>query len=120
MANRLRRSRTTSRPGCSTRAHINQGAHLRGGTVHQGRTTPAPLQGSRLGPERLHLFLDPKHNPAPEGLAKIVFSGQGHDALLFWFPAHRVSANRGAHTTAPNTLLFHPQTWVPSASCCGT
>ena len=48
-------------------AHVDERAHC--GKVHQRCVTPAPLQGVGLGagPERLHLFLDLKHDLAPKG-----------------------------------------------------
>src|SRR5215204_2748565 len=63
-------------------AHVDQKAHLRVSQVHQRGITPAPLQSPGLGPERLHLVLDLKHDLAPERLAELELPGQPHRALL--------------------------------------
>src|SRR5215204_2958967 len=65
-------------------AHVDQKAHLRVSQVHQGRVTPARLQGSGLGtgPEWLHLLLELQHDLAPEGLAELELPGQPNGALL--------------------------------------
>src|SRR5215207_4037184 len=66
-------------------AHVDQKAHLRVSQVHQGRVTPARLQGSGLGtgPEWLHLLLELQHDLAPERLAELELPGQPHPTLLW-------------------------------------
>src|SRR3954463_6682194 len=70
------------RPEVRPEAHVDKRAHLRSSEVHQRGVTPAPLQGSRLRPERLYLLLNSQHDLAPEGLAKIKLPGQRHGILL--------------------------------------